>query len=67
MLGSGVRIVDGTVTDIQEATALSRHAGEVAVFSASWGPRDDGIHVEGPGRLATLALYYGVMKVRLVG
>ncbi|MPC25592.1 Neuroendocrine convertase 1 [Portunus trituberculatus] len=60
----GVRIVDGTVTDIQEATAMSRHVGEVAVFSASWGPRDDGIHVEGPGRLATLALRYGVMQGR---
>lgn len=60
----GVRIVDGTVTDVQEATALSRYVGEVAVFSASWGPKDDGVHVEGPGRLANLALLYGVMQGR---
>lgn len=56
----GVRIVDGTVTDVQEATALSRHVDKVAVFSASWGPSDDGMHIEGPGRLASMALHLGV-------
>ncbi|XP_069944853.1 furin-like protease kpc-1 isoform X3 [Cherax quadricarinatus] len=60
----GVRIVDGTVTDIQEATALSRHLDKVDVFSASWGPMDDGTKVEGPGRLAKQAFLEGVTKGR---
>lgn len=59
--------MDGTVTDVQEATALSRHVDKVAVFSASWGPKDDGIHVEGPGKLASIALLIGITKVRLGG
>ncbi|KAG0696669.1 Furin-1 [Chionoecetes opilio] len=45
-------------------TALSRHVEEVAVFSASWGPKDDGGHVEGPGSLARRALLYGVTAGR---
>lgn len=60
----GVRIVDGTVTDIQEATALSRHINQVDIFSASWGPTDDGRKVEGPGKLAQHALNEGVTKGR---
>ncbi|KAK3881522.1 hypothetical protein Pcinc_014041 [Petrolisthes cinctipes] len=60
----GVRIVDGKVTDIQEATALSRHADIVDVFSASWGPTDDGTKVEGPGKLAQQALLYGITQGR---
>lgn len=60
----GVRIVDGTVTDVQEATALSRHVDAVDIFSASWGPRDDGAHLEAPGMLARRALLQGVMMGR---
>lgn len=66
MSGAGVRIVDGTVTDVQEATALSRHVDEVDIFSASWGPRDDGGHLEAPGRLARRALLHGVTTVSLL-
>lgn len=61
-----MRIVDGSVTDVQEATALSRHKEKVAVFSASWGPKDDGAHLEGPGKLARIALQLGVERVRLL-
>ncbi|KAK7082116.1 hypothetical protein SK128_015082 [Halocaridina rubra] len=60
----GVRIVDGKVTDIQEATALSRHIDRVDVFSASWGPTDDGTKVEGPDALAQHAFIEGVTKGR---
>lgn len=59
--------MDGKVTDVQEATALSRHADTVDVFSASWGPTDDGTKVEGPGKLAQQALLYGITKVGLHG
>ena len=33
------------------------------IYSASWGPLDDGITVEGPGRLASAALKIGTSKV----
>ena len=35
----------------------------VDIFSASWGPNDDGKTVEGPGRMALTALINGVTKV----
>lgn len=60
----GVRIVDGTVTDVQEATALSRYIDKVDVFSASWGPTDNGKKAEGPGKLARKAFLEGVTKGR---
>jgi hypothetical protein len=42
------------------------HAWEkVDIYSASWGPNDDGRTVEGPGRLANEAFERGVMKVRI--
>ncbi|XP_068225303.1 furin-like protease kpc-1 [Palaemon carinicauda] len=60
----GVRLVDGKVTDVQEATALSRHIDQVDIFSASWGPTDDGTKLEGPNRLARLAFIEGITKGR---
>ncbi|XP_063600233.1 proprotein convertase subtilisin/kexin type 4-like [Penaeus indicus] len=60
----GVRLVDGSVTDIQEATALSRNVEAVGVFSASWGPTDDGTKVEGPGRFGKQAFRRGVLEGR---
>ncbi|CAL4163576.1 unnamed protein product, partial [Meganyctiphanes norvegica] len=61
---TGVRIVDGRVTDVQEAIALSRHNKLVDIFSASWGPTDDGTKVEGPGKLATQAFQEGITRGR---
>lgn len=36
---------------------------KVDIYSASWGPNDDGKTVEGPGRLVIQALKRGVTKV----
>lgn len=36
---------------------------KVDIYSASWGPNDDGRTVEGPGRLATKAFKRGVTEV----
>lgn len=36
---------------------------KVDIYSASWGPNDDGRTVEGPGRLAAEAFVKGVTKV----
>ncbi|XP_064596448.1 neuroendocrine convertase 2-like [Liolophura sinensis] len=60
----GVRMLDGGVTDFLEASALSFKQNYVHVFSASWGPRDDGKTLEGPYPLAVKAFENGVLKGR---
>ncbi len=58
-------MLDGTVTDSVEAMALSFHIDHVHIFSASWGPTDDGKTTEGPGYLAQQAFEKGITEVRL--
>lgn len=60
----GVRMLDGTVTDQVEARALSLNPDHVDIYSASWGPEDDGKTVDGPGRLAKRAFVDGIRKGR---
>ncbi|VDN35416.1 unnamed protein product [Gongylonema pulchrum] len=38
----GIRMLDGKVTDRIEAEALSYNIDHIDIFSASWGPTDDG-------------------------
>nr|CAD7446278.1 unnamed protein product [Timema bartmani] len=61
----GVRMLDGTVNDAVEARALGLNPDHIDVYSASWGPEDDGKTVDGPGPLARRAFIHGVTKVRL--
>ncbi|KYQ59594.1 Furin-like protease 1, isoforms 1/1-X/2 [Trachymyrmex zeteki] len=49
----GVRMLDGDVTDAVEARSLSLNPQHIDIYSASWGPDDDGKTVDGPGELAT--------------
>ncbi|XP_063990950.1 furin-like protease 1 isoform X1 [Diachasmimorpha longicaudata] len=60
----GVRMLDGDVTDAVEARSLSHNSHYVDIYSASWGPDDDGKTVDGPGELATRAFTEGVAKGR---
>ncbi|XP_010003627.1 PREDICTED: proprotein convertase subtilisin/kexin type 4 [Chaetura pelagica] len=60
----GVRMLDGDITDVEEAQALSLHPQHIHIYSASWGPQDDGSTVDGPGTLATKAFYRGVTQGR---
>ncbi|XP_077187820.1 proprotein convertase subtilisin/kexin type 4-like isoform X1 [Paroedura picta] len=60
----GVRMLDGAVTDIVEARSLSFHPQHVDIYSASWGPEDDGKTVDGPGTLAREAFYNGILNGR---
>jgi hypothetical protein len=46
---AGLRLLGGRVTDHLEANALSYHTDQIDIFSASWGPSDDGKRIEGPG------------------
>jgi len=58
-----VRMLDGDVTDSLEAQSMSFNRQHVDIYSASWGPTDDGQHVEGPSALLRKALQDGVEKV----
>nr|CAH0111545.1 unnamed protein product [Daphnia galeata] len=58
----GVRMLDGDVTDAVEARSLSLNPHHIDIYSASWGPDDDGKTVDGPGELATRAFIEGVTK-----
>ncbi|XP_013792295.2 furin-like protease 2, partial [Limulus polyphemus] len=60
----GVRMLDGDVTDAVEARSLSLNPQHIDIYSASWGPDDDGRTVDGPGELATKAFIHGVEKGR---
>lgn len=59
----GVRMLDGRVTDRVEAESLSLNPQYIDIYSASWGPSDDGMTVEGPGTLASAAFLNGITKV----
>uniref|UniRef100_A0A8D0GDI5 Neuroendocrine convertase 1 n=1 Tax=Sphenodon punctatus TaxID=8508 RepID=A0A8D0GDI5_SPHPU len=60
----GIRMLDGIVTDAIEASSIGLNPENVDIYSASWGPNDDGKTVEGPGRLAQKAFEYGIKKGR---
>ncbi|CAN8006414.1 unnamed protein product, partial [Ixodes hexagonus] len=59
-----IRMLDGDVVDAIESTSLAFNVEGIDVFSASWGPSDDGRTVDGPKRLASEALHRGVTRGR---
>lgn len=65
-LSKGVRMLDGVVNDAVEAKALSLNTNYIDIYSASWGPEDDGETVDGPGPLAKRAFVNGVTSVSVV-
>uniref|UniRef100_A0A674P9A2 Furin (paired basic amino acid cleaving enzyme) b n=1 Tax=Takifugu rubripes TaxID=31033 RepID=A0A674P9A2_TAKRU len=60
----GVRMLDGEVTDIVEAHSLSLNPQHIHIYSASWGPEDDGKSLDGPAKLAKEAFLQGITKGR---
>ncbi|XP_042346363.1 neuroendocrine convertase 1-like [Plectropomus leopardus] len=60
----GIRLLDGTVTDAMEATALTFNIHFIDIYVCSWGPRDDGAKMDGPHRLTAQALRLGTHKGR---
>ena len=56
-------MLDGNVYDTVEAKALNYKNQFIDVMSASWGPRDDGMTLEGPGPATKAALEVGGTKV----
>ncbi|OUC48810.1 convertase P-domain protein [Trichinella nativa] len=61
---ASVRMLDGPVSDRVEGSALSLRQQHIDIYSASWGPEDDGKTFDGPGRLAKMAFYQGVTEGR---
>ncbi|XDA85795.1 hypothetical protein R6Z07F_015545 [Ovis aries] len=60
----GVRMLDGEVTDAVEARSLGLNPNHIHIYSASWGPEDDGKTVDGPAHLAEEAFFRGVSQGR---
>uniref|UniRef100_A0AAQ4PQG8 P/Homo B domain-containing protein n=1 Tax=Gasterosteus aculeatus aculeatus TaxID=481459 RepID=A0AAQ4PQG8_GASAC len=51
------------VTDVVEAHSLSLNPQHIHIYSASWGPEDDGKSLDGPAKLAKEAFLQGITKV----
>lgn len=56
-------MLDGDVTDVVEGRSLSLNPDHIDIYSASWGPDDDGLTVDGPGKMAKKAFADGVVIV----
>ena len=61
----GIRMLDGDVTDSVEAHSLSFNRDHIDIYSASWGPDDNGEVVDGPGPLTKKAFAEGIAQVRI--
>ncbi|XP_076642516.1 neuroendocrine convertase 1 [Halictus rubicundus] len=60
----GIKLLDGLVNDRVEGEALGFKPEAVDIYTASWGPADDGRSLEAPGRLAAEALERGIAMGR---
>ncbi|GFU97873.1 neuroendocrine convertase 1 [Trichonephila clavipes] len=60
----GIRMLDGIVNDAVESVSIAHNVEHIDIFSASWGPNDDGMTVDGPKRLAVEALEKGIKNGR---
>ncbi|ESO01206.1 hypothetical protein HELRODRAFT_81814 [Helobdella robusta] len=56
---SGIRLIDGPMTDEAEARAFIGKLDVNDVYSCSWGPEDDGKTLDGPHKLAFEAMRLG--------
>lgn len=61
---SGLRILSGPLTAEDEAASLIYGMGINDIYSCSWGPSDDGKHLQGPSVLVKKALIKGVNEGR---
>ncbi|XP_025192580.1 neuroendocrine convertase 1-like isoform X3 [Melanaphis sacchari] len=60
----GIVLLDGKTDDEMEARALINANSLVDIYSGSWGPKDDGLMVDGPGVMAQIAFEIGATKGR---
>lgn len=50
--------------DLEEASAFSHLPDQISIYSCSWGPPDDGTHLEAPRKYASQALASGTSMGR---
>ncbi|XP_022528895.2 neuroendocrine convertase 1 [Astyanax mexicanus] len=60
----GIRLLDGSVTDSMEASALTYNNDFIHIYTCCWGPTDNGAEMSGPGTLTEKALHLGTRKGR---
>jgi kexin len=61
---SGVRILSGDISDIDEALAINYEMQKNFIYSCSWGPPDDGKTMQAPGILIKKAMVTAVQQGR---
>ncbi|KAF2132623.1 KEX1 protease precursor [Dothidotthia symphoricarpi CBS 119687] len=61
---SGVRILSGEITDMDEALAINYEMQKNDIYSCSWGPPDDGKTMQAPGILIEKAMVTAVQQGR---
>ncbi|KAF7179015.1 hypothetical protein CNMCM7691_007890 [Aspergillus felis] len=61
---SGIRLLSGKVDDIHQAAAINYDYQHNDIYSCSWGPPDDGMHMQGPAVLVQRAIVNGVQNGR---
>uniref|UniRef100_V5EQD1 P/Homo B domain-containing protein n=1 Tax=Kalmanozyma brasiliensis (strain GHG001) TaxID=1365824 RepID=V5EQD1_KALBG len=61
---SGVRILSGPISDVDEAAALNFGYQENDIYSCSWGPPDDGKSMDAPKGLIAKAMLNGIQNGR---
>uniref|UniRef100_A0A1I7XFR8 Neuroendocrine convertase 2 n=1 Tax=Heterorhabditis bacteriophora TaxID=37862 RepID=A0A1I7XFR8_HETBA len=63
---AGIRMLDQPyMTDLIEANSMGHEPNKIHIYSASWGPTDDGKTVDGPRNATMRAIVKGVNEVRL--
>ena len=61
---AGIRMLDQPyMTDLIEANSMGHEPNLIDIYSASWGPTDDGRTVDGPRNATMRAIVRGVNEV----
>lgn len=61
---AGIRMLDQPyMTDLIEANSMGHEPHKIDIYSASWGPTDDGKTVDGPRNATMRAIVQGVNEV----
>lgn len=61
---AGIRMLDQPyMTDVIEANSMGHEPDLIDIYSASWGPTDDGKTVDGPRNATMRAIVRGVNEV----
>lgn len=61
---AGIRMLDQPyMTDLIEANSMGHEPNLIDIYSASWGPTDDGKTVDGPRNATMRAIVRGVNEV----